>query len=119
MEFPPELVTQADTPRELAEKLGIDAENFEQTIARYNQHAAQGKDPDFGSGHYPWTQRLAGDMSFDNPNVGPLDKAPYYGVKLVPVGVENGSAGGCNPHYTTSTAPFATWKVPVVLGIDL
>ena len=93
MDLPPELVTQADTPRELAEKLGIDAGNFEQTIARYNQHAAQGKDPDFGSGHYPWTQRLAGDMSFDNPNVGPLDKAPYYGVKLVPVGVGINSHG--------------------------
>ena len=93
MDYPPELVTEAETARELAEKLGIDADTFEKTIARYNEHAARGEDPDFGSGHYPWTQRLAGDMSFDNPNVGPLDKPPYYAVRLVPVGVGINSHG--------------------------
>ncbi|MCG8589774.1 MAG: FAD-dependent oxidoreductase [Proteobacteria bacterium] len=93
MELPEELVTQADTPRALAEKLGIDADGLEATLTHYNQHAAKGEDPDFQSGHYPWTVRLVGDDSYPNPNVGPLDKAPYYGVRLVPVGVGINSHG--------------------------
>jgi 3-oxosteroid 1-dehydrogenase len=93
MKLPEELVTQADTPRELAAKLGIDGDELEKTLERYNRHARKGEDPDFGSGHYPWSQRLAGDPSYDNPNVGPLDKPPYFGVKLVPVGVGINSHG--------------------------
>jgi 3-oxosteroid 1-dehydrogenase len=93
MEIPAELAVQADSPRELASKLGVDADGLEQTIARYNEFAARGEDPDFGSGRYPWTRRLAGDPSYENPNVAPLDKAPYFGVKLVPVGVGINSHG--------------------------
>ncbi len=37
--------------------------------------------------------RLVGDQSYPNPNVGPLDKAPYYGLALVPVGVGINSHG--------------------------
>ena len=92
-ELPEELAVKADTPRELAEKLGIDADNFEATLARYNEFAAKGEDPDFGSGSRPWSVRLTGDTSYPNPNVGPLDKAPYYGVRLVPVSVGINSHG--------------------------
>lgn len=93
MDMPPDLVKQADTPRELAQKLGIDPDRLTATLERYNTHAASGEDPEFGSGHYPWSQRLAGDLSFQNPNVAPLDKAPYYGVELVPVSVGINSHG--------------------------
>jgi 3-oxosteroid 1-dehydrogenase len=93
MEIPEELALRADTPRALAEKLGIDADGLEQTLARYNEFAKKGEDPDFGSGSYPWTVRLVGDASYPNPNVGPLDKGPYYGVALVPVGVGINSHG--------------------------
>jgi 3-oxosteroid 1-dehydrogenase len=90
---PEELVVQADTPHALAEKLGIDPDGLEATLARYNEHARNGEDPDFGKGSKPWAVRLAGDPSQPNPCVGPLDKAPYYGVKLVPVGVGINSHG--------------------------
>ncbi len=93
MDIPEELAVSAETPAELAKKLGIDAEGFVATLERYNAFAAKGEDPDFGSGHFPWTQRLAGDPSYPNPNVGPLDKPPYYGVRLVPVGVGINSHG--------------------------
>jgi 3-oxosteroid 1-dehydrogenase len=90
---PEEMVVQADTPRELAEKLGIDADGLEASLARYNEHAVSGEDPDFGKGSKPWARRLAGDPSYPNPCVGALDKAPYYGVALVPVGVGINSHG--------------------------
>jgi 3-oxosteroid 1-dehydrogenase len=91
--LPEGLVVQADTPRELAAKLGIDADNFERTLSRWNEHAKRGEDPDFGKGSMPWAVRLVGDPSYPNPNVGVIDKPPYYGVKLVPVGVGINSHG--------------------------
>ena len=91
--LPEALVQQADTPRALAEKLGIDADGLEATLARYNEFAAVGEDPDYGAGSHPWSVRLTGDQSYPNPCVGPLDKAPFFGVRLVPVGVGINSHG--------------------------
>lgn len=93
MEIPEELAQKADTPRELAKKLGIPADAFEKTLEHFNAHAEKGEDPDFGAGHFSWSNRLAGDPSYPNPNVGVVNKAPYYGVKLVPVGVGINSHG--------------------------
>jgi 3-oxosteroid 1-dehydrogenase len=93
MEIPEELAQKADTPRELAEKLGIDPDGLEATLERFNRFAEKGEDPDFGAGHFPWTRRLAGDPSYPNPNVGVVSKPPFYGVPLAPVGVGINSHG--------------------------
>jgi 3-oxosteroid 1-dehydrogenase len=92
-EIPEELAVCADTPRELAAKLGIDADELERTLERFNEHARRGEDPDFGSGSMPWSVRLTGDDAYPNPNVGPVEKPPFYGVRLVPVGVGINSHG--------------------------
>jgi succinate dehydrogenase/fumarate reductase flavoprotein subunit len=91
--LPEELVVQADSPRELAQRLGIDADGLEATLARYNEFARRGEDPDFGTGSRPWSVRLTGDQSYPNPCVGPLEKPPFYGVRLVPVSVGINSHG--------------------------
>lgn len=93
MEIPEELAVKADTARELAEKLGIDADQFEKTLAEFNEGAREGKDPAFGAGHFPWSNRLAGDPNYPNPNVGVVEKPPFYGIKLSPVGVGINSHG--------------------------
>jgi 3-oxosteroid 1-dehydrogenase len=36
---------------------------------------------------------MTGDRRRANPNLGPLDKPPYYGIALEPVGVGVNSAG--------------------------
>ena len=92
-EIPEELAAQADTPRALAEKLGIDPDGLERTLEHFNAGAASGEDPDFDSGHFRWTQRLAGDPSYPNPNLGTVAEPPFYGVRLVPVGVGINSHG--------------------------
>ena len=43
----PGWVPVADTVRGLAELIGIDPDALEATVARYNEHAANGRDPDF------------------------------------------------------------------------
>jgi 3-oxosteroid 1-dehydrogenase len=92
-EIPEELAVKAETPRELAEKLGIDADGLERTLARFNGFARQGQDPDFGKGSRPWAVRLTGDPAYPNPCVGPVEKPPFYGVRLVPVSVGINSHG--------------------------
>ena len=44
--------------------------------------AAKGVDDDFGRGTYPWAAMMTGDSTRKNPNLGPLDKPPFYGMRL-------------------------------------
>ncbi len=84
-DIPDTVAVEADTLKELAEKLGINGDNLEASIERFNTFCEDGVDKDFGRGEYHWGHKMSGDYSFKNPNMGPLNKAPYYGMKLVPV----------------------------------
>jgi len=93
MELPGAVVVQAATARELAEKLGISADGLEATLKRFNGMADKAVDADFGRGDYPWAAMMTGDRDMPNPNLGPVEKAPFYGVKLAPVGAAINAVG--------------------------
>lgn len=93
MDFPEGMVACAGTLRELAALLGIDAEGLEATIARFNHFAELGEDPDFGRGSYPWAAMMTGDRRRKNPNLGPLDRPPFYGLRLHATSVGVNAAG--------------------------
>lgn len=93
MEVPEQILARGDTPAELAAKLGVDGAALEATIAQFNVGARSGVDPDYRRGSYPWAAMMTGDKSRPNPNLGPLDKPPFYGIRLVPVGVGVNSVG--------------------------
>lgn len=59
-------IVQADTVKELAEKLGLPVDTFTATVEHYNELAANGEDTDFGKESY----RLS-----------TLTEAPFYGVR--------------------------------------
>lgn len=61
------MLQQADTLEELADKLMIDKENFLATVERYNELAEKGEDEDFGKEAFRLSK---------------IAKAPFYGVKL-------------------------------------
>lgn len=68
----------------LADQLGIPAERLEATIARFNEHARAGEDPDFhkGSSRYG---HYYGDASVGpNPCLGPVETPPFYAIEIVP-----------------------------------
>lgn len=84
--IPEELLKKGNTPQELAEKLGIDGEALAATIQRFNEFVPTGVDADFGRGSYPWANFMAGDLRVSpNPNLGALNKPPYYGMPLAQV----------------------------------
>ena len=69
---------------DLARACGIDAAGLETTVARFNEHARQGRDPDFGRGETPFN-RYGGDPAVGpNPSLAPLEKGPFYAVKVLP-----------------------------------
>lgn len=85
-------VVEGSTPRELAERLGIDAATLERTLARMKEHAASGVDSEFGRGSTVY-QRANGDASHGpNPTLGPVETPPFYAVRLYPCDI--GSARG-------------------------
>ena len=62
-------IIKADTIRELAERIGKDPGQLEETVLQWNQSCEAGKDIDFGRP----TNRLA-----------PIQKPPYYAMEFVP-----------------------------------
>ncbi|MDT7802761.1 MAG: 3-oxosteroid 1-dehydrogenase [Actinomycetota bacterium] len=68
----------------LAEKIGVPAESLEATIERFNGFARTGVDEDFQRGLSKYDHYYGDPRNKPNPSLGPLDKAPYYAVKIVP-----------------------------------
>lgn len=64
-----DLVVQADTINDLADKLSIDSNTLSQTVERYNQFAETKRDEDFG--------RTTGMRH-------PINKGPFYAIKIAP-----------------------------------
>lgn len=62
-------LVEADTPEELAEKMGVPADEFVKTLNRYNQMCYAGHDDQFGK-----RKEL----------MIPLDKPPYYALRFGP-----------------------------------
>ena len=77
-------IVASRTVAELARRLGIDPAVLEATVVRFNENARAGHDPDFGRGRntYHWFQ---GDLAHKpNPSLAPLERAPFYALKLHP-----------------------------------
>ncbi len=74
----------ADTLGELARKLDIDAAALETTVAKMNDYAMTGIDPEFGRGTTLYQRNIGDPTHQPNPNMGPIKTPPYYAVRLYP-----------------------------------
>lgn len=80
----PEWITSGTTVGELAARIEVPADALAATISRWNEHAVDGRDPDFGRG-LARNDRWWGDPAQgDTPQatIGPLDTPPYYAVRV-------------------------------------
>ena len=79
---------RGQTLAELAQACGINAQGLQATVQRYNALAQDGKDRDFGKGETPYN-RIQGDAinatrrGLRNPCMGPIERGPFYAVKVV------------------------------------
>lgn len=68
----------------LAQECGIDPVRLVDTVAAYNRDAREGEDRAFGRGSTAYN-RMQGDPAHrPNPCVAPIERGPFYAVKVVP-----------------------------------
>ena len=91
--YPEGLVVSADSFEELGARLALDGRVLADTAARFNTHAVDGRDPDFGRGKNQTWRMAAGDPSYRNPNLGPVNEPPFYGLRVVLTGNAIGLSG--------------------------
>ncbi|NDU76818.1 FAD-binding protein [Actinomadura sp. DSM 109109] len=90
----PDAVVRAGSAPDLARAAGIDPAGLTATLARFNESAERGEDPEFGRGALPFIRRAYGDPDHSpNPNLGPLATPPYYALPLSIVGFGMGTLG--------------------------
>lgn len=73
---------RAGTLEALAAKIGIDAQNLAATVQRMNGYARTGVDAEFGKGTHPIDRYYSDASVKPNPCLGPIEKAPFYAVRL-------------------------------------
>lgn len=72
----PDWLVRGESPAALAGAIGVPAGELETTVARFNEGAAQGADPELGRGSLPYDRFIGG--------LAPLDEPPYYALEVLP-----------------------------------
>ncbi|MGI9423300.1 MAG: FAD-binding protein, partial [Hyphomicrobiaceae bacterium] len=68
----------------LAAKIGIAPDRLADTIARFNETAERGEDPEFERGSDAYQRHLGDGDHEPNPCVAPIATAPFYAIELRP-----------------------------------
>lgn len=93
-DLPEHVAIRADSIRELAERAGIDPDGLEAEVARFNSFVRDGVDRDFHRGERPWSALSFGDITIEgNSNLGAIEQAPFYAVKMIPLNIGLSNAG--------------------------
>jgi 3-oxosteroid 1-dehydrogenase len=77
-------VHRAATLAELAAGPGLDPAALAATVARFNGFALAGVDGDFHRGDSAYDRYYGDPRHRPNPNLAPLERPPFYAVKVVP-----------------------------------
>jgi len=75
---------RGETPVALAQAAGFEAAAFAKTLAAYNEGARRGEDPAFGRGGDIYQRHLGDAEQQPNPCVAPIERAPFFAVKVAP-----------------------------------
>lgn len=87
-----EMLKKGRTVEELASAIGVDPHKLSATIARFNENAAKGEDPDYRRGEAAY-DKMYGDPSVTpNPCLRPLYQGPFYALPIYPGDI--GTNGG-------------------------
>lgn len=75
-------VFRADSIEALAAKIDVPADKLKTVVANINAYSKTGIDPDFGRGSNIYDQFFGDPTVTPNPNLGPIDKPPFYAVPI-------------------------------------
>jgi len=68
----------------LAGAIGVDAAGLTETVRRHGEFARSGLDEDFGKGGNAYDRANGDAARRPNPCLGPIDKPPFYAVRVEP-----------------------------------
>ena len=85
-------IQKFDTLEALAAANGIDQAGLVDEVGKFNRYCETGKDLDFNRGGRGYDNSFGDPTVKPNPNLGKIDKAPFYVLKMVPGDV--GTSGG-------------------------
>ena len=77
-------ICRAATLESLARQVGLDEAALVATVERFNGFARSGQDPDFQRGESAYDRYYGDPTVKPNPNLAPLQKPPFYAVKMWP-----------------------------------
>lgn len=86
------ILKKGRTIEELAREMGVSPVNLSATVARFNQGAAKGEDPDFHRGEAAYDKMYGDPAQSPNPCLRPLDQGPFYALPIYPGDI--GTNGG-------------------------
>lgn len=77
-------IHRANTIEELAKQIGVDPSALVDTVRTNNRSAVTGVDEEFGKGTSPFGHQYGDPGHRPNVNLGPIEKAPFYALAVVP-----------------------------------
>jgi 3-oxosteroid 1-dehydrogenase len=86
------ILKRGDTIEELATEMGVDSATLSTTVARFNEHAVKGEDPDFQRGEAAYDKMYGDPRIGPNPCLAPITKGPFYAFPIHPGDI--GTNGG-------------------------
>ncbi len=92
------LFSKAESLAGLAAIIGVDSDQLEKTVETFNGNARQGIDPDFGRGESLHDRYYADAKVSPNPSLAPLERAPYYALRLEPGDLDTKGGLVCDEH---------------------
>ncbi|RJF93152.1 FAD-dependent oxidoreductase [Sphingomonas cavernae] len=86
------ILKKADTIEGLAAQMGVEPNAFAATVARFNEAAIRGEDPDFGRGQSAYDRHYGDASVTPNPTLAPIERGPFYAIAIYPCDL--GTNGG-------------------------
>lgn len=86
------ILKKGRTIEALAREMGVNPTALSATIAKFNQGAAKGEDPEFHRGEAAYDKMYGDPSQVPNPCLRPLDKGPFYALPIYPGDI--GTNGG-------------------------
>lgn len=86
------ILKKGKTIEELAVAMGVAPDILAQTVARFNEYAVKGEDPDFHRGEAAYDKMYGDPRVGPNPCLAPIAKGPFYAMPIYPGDI--GTNGG-------------------------
>jgi succinate dehydrogenase/fumarate reductase flavoprotein subunit len=100
----------ANTLQELAQKIGVDPFGLVSTVNEHNEYAKTGIDEEFDKGGNPYDLSSGDPTHRPNPCLGPIKKAPFFSVAVVPTPL--GTSLGLRPNVNGQVCDSSNQPIP-------